>query len=576
MNKTPRKSPYIKLVAIAEDEATRGFNAVMKFRDIDGQIRRIEQPRSTLRKIEKLKEALDDAGAYLSTDDRKNYDAIRALSSSVGRAERWKYAPHVGWYDDHRAFVLPGRVIGRPRGNAVIFPPRGQNDHHRFEFSFKGSHKDWVRSVAEPARYSSCMVLGICMALAAPLLDFLNCQSFGILLSDRSKSAKSTALVVAGSVIGIASENALPNFRTTDAALGELPAAFNDIAMPINELGLLKGSAKDRYQRIRDFSYGFAEGRGTTYSKFVAHGDGNCGHKWRGLVFATGEETLDQIALAAGESRSMGESIRWIDLRGTHRGAADIFDRCPKGVSAADRTKWAKGQCKDLRRGARDNPGVAIEHFIKRVIKRRREISALLQPLIDEFVDAAFHKVDEPSVHHLAGCFGLIRAAGVLGVRFGTLPYSERLIDRCIKRCYRAARRGLRTETELLRSGLRRLQAKLRSSSVIKAGGKSQPRADAYKIADGYMDQAGSTSKVTIRAEKFKGWFDDPRQPALVLRWLQSKKALPCKPTRPAKSGNAIVWAESQPEWPDRARPRSIVIELRDGPLDQIKVRARC
>ena len=67
MNKTPRKSPYIKLVAIAEDEATREFIAVIKFRDIDGQIRRIEQPRSTLRKIEKLKEALDDAGACLST-----------------------------------------------------------------------------------------------------------------------------------------------------------------------------------------------------------------------------------------------------------------------------------------------------------------------------------------------------------------------------------------------------------------------------------------------------------------------------------------------------------------------------
>ena len=41
MNKTPRKSPYIKLVAIAEDEATREFIAVIKFRDIDGQIRRI-------------------------------------------------------------------------------------------------------------------------------------------------------------------------------------------------------------------------------------------------------------------------------------------------------------------------------------------------------------------------------------------------------------------------------------------------------------------------------------------------------------------------------------------------------
>ncbi len=410
------------------------------------------------------------------------------------------------------------------------------------------------------------------MALAAPLLDFLDFPSFAILLSGPSKAAKSTALVAAGSIIGIAREKDLPNFRTTDTALGELPAAFNDMAMPLNELGLLKGSVNDRYGRIRDFSYGLAEGRGTTYSKFVSHDSGNCHHKWRSLVFASGEETLDDIALSADETRSMGASIRWIDLRGTHLGAKDIFDRCPKSVSPDARVKWVRQQCKALRKAVRDNHGVAFEHFIGRIIKSRRKISARLQPLIDEFVKAALDQADEPAVHHLASCFGLIRAAGILGVRFGTLPYSEQLIDRCIMRCYRAARLGLRTETELLLSALRRLQAKIKSSSVLKAIGKKASRTDKYKVADGYMDQAGSTSKVTVRAEKFKGWFDDPRQPALVLRWLQSKKALPSKPTLPAKSGIAIIWAESQPEWPDRSRPRSIVIELKGGLLDQIKV----
>ena len=224
------------------------------------------------------------------------------------------------------------------------------------------------------------------MALAAPLLDFLDFPSFAILLSGPSKAAKSTALVAAGSIIGIAREKDLPNFRTTDAALGELPAAFNDMAMPINELGLLKGSVNDRYGRIRDFSYGLAEGRGTTYSAFVPRDDGNCRHTWRSLVFATGEETLDQIALAAGESRSMGESIRWIDLRGTYRGAKDIFDRCPKSVSPDARVKWVRKQCKSMRKAARDNHGVTLDHYIKQVIKRRRKIPALVQPLIDEFV----------------------------------------------------------------------------------------------------------------------------------------------------------------------------------------------
>ena len=195
-----------------------------------------------------------------------------------------------------------------------------------------------MKSVAEPARHSSCMVLGICMALAAPLLDFLDFPSFGILLSGLPKSGKSTALVAAGSVIGFAREQDLPNFRVTDAALGEIPAAFNDMVMPLNELGLLKGRATDRHERMRDWAYGFAEGRGTTYSKFVSHDGENCCPKWRGLGLGTGEETLDQISLAAGQSRAMGASIRWIDLRGTQPGVKDIFDRCPKSVSADHRS----------------------------------------------------------------------------------------------------------------------------------------------------------------------------------------------------------------------------------------------
>ena len=308
------------------------------------------------------------------------------------------------------------------------------------------------------------------------------------------------------------------------------------------------------------------------YSKFVTHDDGNFDHKWRALGFGTGEETFDEISLAAGETRAMGEAVRWIDLRATRRGAADIFDRCPESIATDDRIKWSRQQCKNLRRAVAGNHGVAFEHFIKRVIKRRRRISAFVQPLIDEFVNDVVNKTDEAPVYHLASCFGLIRAGGILGVRFGTLPYSEKFVDRCIMRCYRAARRSLRTETELLRSGLGQLRAKLKSSNMLKAAGKKQRRADAFKTADGYMDDSGAVPTATIRAEKFKGWFDDPRHPALVLRWLHAKKALPTKPSLPTKSGNAIVWAESQPEWPDGCRPRSVVIELSAGLLDQAGV----
>jgi putative DNA primase/helicase len=567
-----RNSPHLKLIAIAEDEATGEFTAVIEFRDIDGHIRRIGQPKSSLRKINELREALEDAGADISTNEKKNIAAIGALSIASNAAKRWKYAASLGWYDGHRAFVMHDHIVGTPRGDALILPPHNRSGPQRFALSSNGRHKDWITSVAKPARYSSCTVLGICMALAAPLVDLLDFHSFGILLSGPSKAGKSTALVVAGSVIGFAREKELPNFRTTDTALGELPASFNDMLVPLNELGLLKGSATSRYERIRDWAYGFAEGRGTMYSKFVTHDNGNFDHKWRALGFGTGEETFDEISLAAGETRAMGEAVRWIDLRATQHDAADIFDRCPESIAPDDRINWARRQCKGLRRAVADNHGVAFKHFIKRVIKRRRKISALTQPLIDEFVSVAVNKTDEPAVHHLASCFGLIRAGGILGVRFGTLPYSEKFVDRCIMRCYRAARRSLRTEGELLRSGLSQLRAKLKSSNMLKAVGTKSRRADAFKTADGYINDSGGVPTATVRADRFKGWFDDPRQPALVLRWLHAKKALPTKPPLPIKSGNAIVWAESQPEWPDGCRPRSVVIGLSAGLLDLAEV----
>jgi hypothetical protein len=563
------KTPFFELRAIAEDEATGEFTAVVRFRDVTGRLRQIEQPRANLSKPALLREALENAGAALFHTDKENNKAIQAMSASD--AKLWKFAASVGWYDGHRAFVHPFGVQGKPRGDGRVFPPRRPQGPGRFELCRQGDLAGWIKSVAKPARHSSSMVLGICMGLAAPLLDFVDLHPFGILLSGPSKSGKSTVLVVSGSVIGISAERCLPNFRATDAALGELPSDFNDMIFPINELGLLKGKAKDRHERMRDLSYGFAEGRGTTYSKRAPANAVPASYAWRGLALASGEETLDEVALAAREIRPTGASIRWMDLPGNKGNDKDVFDRLPKDVHAKTRAAWVGRRCAALRKAVAKHHGVASDHFTGRVIQARREIKGEIDHLIDTFIEDAGEQTDDPAVRHLTRCFGLIRAGGILGVRFGTLPYSEQFVDRCIMRCYRAAKRNLRTESQLLRSAIRRLRSKLTSSKIVKVGVK-KPGANAFKSADGYVDRSGENPTVTIRAERFKGWFDDPRQAALILGWLQSRKALPCKPTQPAKWGNAIVWAERQPEWPDGRRPRSVVISLIDGLFDYINV----
>ena len=45
------------------------------------------------------------------------------------------------------------------------------------------------------------------------------------------------------------------------------------------------------------------------------------------------------------------------------------------------------------------------------------------------------------------------------------------------------------------------------------------------------------SKRTTIRAEAFKGWFPDVRQPNIVLKFLRSKNALPSRPIPPPRPG---------------------------------------
>jgi hypothetical protein len=216
-----------------------------------------------------------------------------------------------------------------------------------------------------------------------------------------------------------------------------------------------------------------------------------------------------------------------------------------------------------IREGCRRNRGVTIRHFIKCVIRNRKTVAQDVQSLRDEFADRVTDVNDSPAVRHLAKCIGHIYAAAVIGVRYGTLSWSERLVRNCVVSCYRDARRELKTEADLLRQGLDVLGDKIRK--LPKANGTDLNYAEGVKTGGMMRDRA------TIRAEAFKGWFPDSRQANIVLRWLRAKDALPSRPALPLKEGPAIKWAESQPTWPDGSRRRSIVINVGPGLFKSLK-----
>jgi uncharacterized protein (DUF927 family) len=173
MTKDKVLRPRFKLVAVAEDEATGEFFSVIKYRDLDGRVRRVILPRADLDDRKSLTKRLKNLGAHFSELAEENENALDKLMAAAGNAERWKFAAKLGWYDGHRAFVLPKRVLGTPRGEASIRPPRKCGEHLA-GLRLRGTQKEWLRTVSAHAKYSSRMVLGIGAALGAP--SFCRCS----------------------------------------------------------------------------------------------------------------------------------------------------------------------------------------------------------------------------------------------------------------------------------------------------------------------------------------------------------------------------------------------------------------
>jgi hypothetical protein len=165
---------------------------------------------------------------------------------------------------------------------------------------------------------------------------------------------------------------------------------------------------------------------------------------------------------------------------------------------------------------------------------------------------------DDQIIRHMALLFGHVYAAGVLGVRFNILPWPEEFVMTAIKRCWNGARRSLRLESELRRAAIKTLKRKASGGTVVQAS-STKARPERYRNADGFYRRQNGERQLVVRGLRFKDWFSDARQPGILLRWLGERGAL-ANSKLGQHSGSSIVWAESQVEWPDGSRPRSIVI----------------
>jgi hypothetical protein len=218
--------------------------------------------------------------------------------------------------------------------------------------------------------------------------------------------------------------------------------------------------------------------------------------------------------------------------------------------------RWSPVQFKKLAEACAENHGAVFDYYIEKLIFHGREkIRKVVFKWIETFALHVGTATDGDIARDVARNFGLIYAAGVLGIKLKILPWTvEELLD-AISKCYFATRELLPHDGVTLRSGIQALKALLRRLTPSERLGEGD-----YANIDGYSLVGPTFKCYRIRREAFNEAFGSLHERDLVLRWLIQKGRITLGIPKTAPAGSPIP--KLQHDWPDGERVRSYEIRI--------------
>lgn len=317
----------------------------------------------------------------------------------------------VGWIDQG-TFMLPDRLIGQPRRPVAFCGPL----HHDFEAS--GTLDDWRNSVGAASRTNSRLALGVCVALAAPLLFIAGEEGLGVHLYGRSSTGKTTAARLAASVWGHPDRFMRP-WRSTGNALEALASCRNDCLLVLDEI-----SAADT-RTVAESVYTLMNGRGKARLQTTAALREPI--KFRLALLSTGERSLRTALRARGTDPLAGQEVRLLNIPADAGAGMGIFNDL---VGAPDPNMLARR----LASSADGAFGVAGPAFLD-VLVRHTDVRGVIEKAVSgmEVPDAS-----SGQVHRAARRLAIAAAAGKIASEAGITGWSAGDAVRAVSSCFRA------------------------------------------------------------------------------------------------------------------------------------------
>jgi hypothetical protein len=549
------KISIISKIARIEDKATGIFGEQFEIRLSPDEVRQLTLPPSSVNDLRTLENALLDHGAVLPSDLQERKAKLDELAKS-GAENQHVYEAQGGWLESGKTFVLFDGAVSANTTNIIGVSPSFVVADSKGARKASGTPTSWRDGVGQLSRLSSIMMFTTSAALAAPLLTMTGGESFGFCLYAPTRTGKSVATLVGASLIGIDDKSNLIDWNLTEAHLEQRLREYNDLLFPVDDLEAMEGKDREKYLQLRILAYRLSQGSSKgRHSSFTKAHEGSHG-RWKCIALTSAEKSIQDMAALAKLERQPGECLRLIDVAALLPGTEDIFDRASTPTKYFE--DWRDTTFAKIATECRQNHGAALKAYLERIVLAEFDVAEVARNATSTFVGHVVESGDGAVARDVAAKFGLVYAGGLLGIRFGIVPWqADELLD-AIAKCYRAARDILPDEGVALRKGMEVLNAclgKLRRLKDLEGD-----RSTDWDRIKGYRAQSKRKNRYLIKGEVFNAIFATTVQQEIVLRHLIRNKLIKLGTS---KSGSGTTEKpQKQFIWPDGQRRRSYELKF--------------
>jgi Domain of unknown function (DUF927) len=458
--KVKESTAKLTWVATAEIENTGIYCDILRFWDPMDRIVCVAVPSSLMRKHRELAGTLADLG-WQTSDQAAAVGAIQQLAGKPPTAKGVLIVTN-GWLGpDADVFRCGPRAIAK-KYNKILYIPTatGRADQTGKEpssvqfvrhdavgangstLAVKGTADSWSNNVGRKALKSSRVMTAICAPFAATLLRLLNIRPFGVCVYGETRDGKTTAEIAAASVIGIGTEQELPKWAMTEAAIHEACRVYNDLVLPLDDVALVPGNAKVKYQKVHDMAYRFSIGgqiqistRGLkAMGELPPRADG-----YRSIIVTSSEKAIRELADEAGRERMRGEALRLIDLPSQRHGSAGVWDRLSADEAAGDLVDLGRKLSDDMKIACASHHGAPMVSFLERLVGDKDDALNAARKAIKTFKRLAATQAQDKQVQGVIEAFATLYAGGALALKFKVVPWTRDELREAVLTCCRDA-----------------------------------------------------------------------------------------------------------------------------------------